>query len=655
MHTSLVTRKIPLVIRTSMVATIVASTMGACSGDAHKVATNRDANAPVADSHLFSLMPASYTGVTFENRVTDSPEVNVFKYRNHYNGGGVALGDLTGDGLPELVMTSNEHGPTLYLNEGKFRFRDITEEAGIVNNDSWTTGVTFADVNGDGLLDLYVCHAGKVAGKTRANQLFINQGLNKRGVPTFKDMAKEYGLTDGGYSTQAVFFDYDDDGDLDMFLINNSPRSVSSFGLKNTRTVRDSLGGAKLYRNDNGHFTDVSAKAGIFGSEIGFGLGVAVADVNRDGRPDIYVSNDFFERDYLYLNNGDGTFTESLDKQMPYSSYFSMGLDIADIDNDGWPDIYTTDMFPEDEQRLRTTTAFEGWDVYQAKIRNGYHKQLMRNMLQRNNGNGTFSDIGQISGVSRTDWSWSALIADFDLDGMKDVFVTNGVQKDVTSQDYITSMANQAAAEAMMAGQKVDWMKLVNAMTSTRISNYAFQNQGDMHFVNEAKAWGLDTPSFSNGAAYGDLDGDGAIDLVVNNENMESFIYRNNARTLNKDNHYLQLALQGTGMNRFAVGARVTLRAGDQQFMQEASPVRGFQSSVDPVLTFGLGGCVQIDSLTVAWPDGKTTILANVASNQRLVVKQSDAPPAEPRVAPTAIATLFTDVTAQIGLGYEHH
>jgi len=643
--------------------------LSGCAGENGSSAKTRDAQAPVVGTQLFSLLPATYTGVDFENRVSDTKDVNVFTYRNHYNGGGVALGDLTGDGLPELVMTSNEAGPKLYLNEGKFRFRDITKSAGIVNNDSWTTGVVFADVNGDGKLDLYVCHAGKEPGKTRANQLFINQGLDKDGIPSFKDKAAEYGVTDGGYSTQSVFFDSDGDGDLDLFLVNNSPRSVNSFGLKNTRNVRDSLGGAKLYRNDGGHFTDVSAQAGIYGSEVGFGLGVAISDVNRDGRPDIYVSNDFFERDYLYLNNGDGTFAESLAKEMPYSSYFSMGLDIADVDNDGWPDIYTTDMYPEDEYRLRTTTSFEGWDVYQQKIANGYHHQFMRNMLQRNNGNGTFSDIAQIAGVARTDWSWSALIADFDLDGLKDVFVSNGLQKDVTSQDYISSMANQTAAEAVMNGKPVDFLQLVNAMTSTKISNYAFHNAGELRFTNEAKAWGLDTPSFSNGAAYGDLDGDGAIDLIVNNENMESFVYRNNSRTLHPDHHFLQLSLEGAGMNRFAVGARVTLRVGEQQFMQEEAPVRGFQSSVSPVLTFGVGACAQLDSVTVEWPDGRVSVLRDVATNQRLTVKQSESTGSPRGAGATAVAGVgtqarlgagdgtfpFTDVTAQIGLGYAHH
>ncbi|GAC1646872.1 MAG: VCBS repeat-containing protein [Gemmatimonadaceae bacterium] len=598
-------------------------------------------------------MPASFTGVAFENRVSDTREQNVFTYRNHYNGGGVALGDLTGDGLPEIVLTSNEGGARLYLNEGHFRFRDVTDEAGLRSNGSWTTGVTLADVNGDGLLDIYVCHAGNEQGKHRANELFINQGVNSHGVPTFKEMAAAYGIAGGGYSTQAVFFDYDRDGKLDLLLINNSPRPVSSFGFRNTRDVRDSLGGARLYHNEGGHFVDVSEKAGILGSEIGFGLGVVVTDVNRDGWPDIYVSNDFFEHDYLYINKGDGTFVEAMERQLPHSSYFSMGLDIADINNDGWPDIYTTDMLPEDEYRLKTTTSFDKWDIYQTKLRNGYGYQFMRNMLQLNNGNGTFSDIGQMAGVARTDWSWGALIADFDLDGYKDIFVTNGIAKDLTSQDYIASLANQTAAATVAKGGRVDFLGLVNAMGSTRLSNYAFRNRGDLTFVNESRAWGLDTPSFSNGAAYADLDGDGTLDLVVNNVNQEAFVYRNNARTVRPENRFLQVRLEGEGLNRFAIGAKVTVRSGAEQFYQELEPTRGFQSSVDYVLTFGVGQRAVVDSVSVEWPDGRMSILRRVATNERLTIRQTEATAQAPaHVIP--VSPLFTDVTAQIGLEYVH-
>src|SRR2546422_691086 len=526
------------------------SLVTACSGAAGSAA------APAAGGLLFTLLPSSYTGVRFENRLTEPNALNVFTHRNFYHGGGVAIGDLTGDGLPEIVLTSNQGGTRLYLNEGKFRFRDVTDEAGLRNKDgSWTTGVTLADVNGDGRLDIYVCKAGKVQGALRANELWINQGLNAHGVPTFVEAAAACGSADTGYSTQAVFFDYDRDGDLDLLVINNSPRPVSSMPLENTRGLRDPLGGDRLYRNEGGHFVDVSAAAGIYGSEIGLGLGVVVSDVNRDGWPDIYVANDFFERDYLYINKGDGTFAERLEQEMPYISLSSMGLDIADVNNDGWPDIYVADMLPDDEHRLKTTTSFETWDRLQAELRNGFYYQFTRNMLHLNNGNGTFSDIGQMAGVARTDWSWSPLLADLDLDGYKDIYVTNGLAKDVTSQDYIAFLANRETMIQATSGGRVDFRRLVDAMSSTKLPNYAFRNRGDLTFSNESAAWGLDTPGFSSGAAYGDLDGEDRKSVVVNNVNDEAFVYRNNARTLTQ-NRFLQEAVLGERPGVVAVDER---------------------------------------------------------------------------------------------------
>jgi hypothetical protein len=607
---------------------------------------------PAAGDELFSRLPSSYTGVRFENRVVDTPDLNVFKYRNFYNGGGVALGDLTGDGLPELLLTSNLGENRLYLNEGGFRFTDVTERAGVAGKGSWATGVTFVDIDGDGWLDIHVGYAGDVEGERRANELYIHQGLNAKGVPVFAESAAAYGIADQGYTTHAVFFDYDRDGDLDLYLVNNSFRPANSFGLQNTRDVRDPSGGDKLYRNDGGRFVDVSEAAGIFGSEIGFGLGVAISDLNRDGWPDIYVSNDFFEQDYLYINDGDGTFTESITRQMPYVSLSSMGLDIADIDNDGWTEVYVADMLPEDEYRYKTIAGFESWDSYQARLRNDYHHQFTRNMLHLNRRTGSFSEIGLLAGVARTDWSWSALIADFDLDGHKDIHVTNGLQRDVTSQDYMSFLGNPRTLRESRKGERVDFLGLVGAMSSTPLPNYAFRNRGDLTFSNESAAWGLDTPGFSNGAAYGDLDGDGALDLVVSNVNQEAFVYRNNARAL-LDNRYLQIRLEGEGANRFGIGAKVTLRSGERIFFQELIPSRGFQSSVDYTLTFGVGQLDTIRSVTVEWPDGRVSVERDVPANQSLAVRQSAAlsgVPSEPATPPP----IFTDITTRTGLDFVH-
>ena len=602
---------------------------------------------------LFTLLPSSYTGVHFTNRLTDSRDLNIFKYRNYYNGGGVAIGDLTGDGLPEVVLTSNQDGPRLYLNLGHFRFRDVTEDARVVERDRWTTGVTLADVNGDGKLDIYVCHAGLKPAGARANTLYINQGVDD-GVPRFHEMAAAYGIADTGYSTQAAFFDYDSDGDLDLFLIRNSPRPVSTMAVENVRTKRDPLGGHELYRNDGDtHFTNVSERAGIYGPEMGFGLGLAVGDLNRDGRPDVYVANDFFERDYLYINRGNGAFDEVLGRALPASSYFSMGVDIADANNDGWPDIYTADMLPEDDYRLKTTSGFESWQLQAEKARAGFGHQQMQNMLQLNNGNGTFGDVGYLAGVARTDWSWAALLADFDLDGNKDIFVANGLTKDVTSQDYVAFLANDQTVLAATRGERVDFKSLIDAMGSTKLSNYAFRNMGDLRFTKVSHEWGIDQASFSNGAAYGDLDGDGALDLVVNNVNDEAFVYRNNARLQSPENRYLQVRLAGSGANPFGVGARVTLRAGETQYEQELFPTRGFQSSVDYTLTFGVGTVDTLESVIVDWPRGTSTIISPVPTNRLLTISEAKAQ--RTRGAMTRDrTTLLHNVTAEVGLDFVH-
>ncbi|MFN3841503.1 MAG: FG-GAP repeat domain-containing protein, partial [Cyclobacteriaceae bacterium] len=382
---------------------------------------------------LFELMSSAETGITFRNDLPFTSEFNIFTYRNFYNGGGVAIGDINNDGLPDIYFTNNLGDNALYLNKGNFRFEDITAKAGVAGKQAWSTGVAMADINGDGFLDIYVCNSGDIKNDNRENELFINNG-----DLTFTEQAAVWGLNDPGFSTHAAFFDYDKDGDLDVYLLNNSFKAIGSFNLmQNIRHKRDSVGGDKLYRNDGNRFTDVSVDAGIYGSVIGFGLGVTIGDLNNDGWLDIFISNDFFERDYLYLNNRNGTFKEILEQAMPSVSAASMGADMADINNDGWLDIFVTDMLPEQYERLKQITTFENWDKLMYNVRNGYHYQFTRNMLHLNNRNNTFSDISRLSGVEATDWSWGALIFDIDNDGFKDIFVANGIYKDITDLDYL--------------------------------------------------------------------------------------------------------------------------------------------------------------------------------------------------------------------------
>jgi len=561
---------------------------------------------------LFTRLPASQTGMSFENELALDDDFDVFRYRNYYNGGGVGMGDFNNDGKLDVYLTANMSENKLFLNKGNFEFKDITQSSGAGGTKAWSTGVSIVDINADGLLDIYVCNSGNIDGDDKENELFINNG-----DLTFTEQAKQYGLDDPGFSTHAVFFDYDLDGDLDCYLLNNSFRPVSSFGLTNIRHIRDELGGDKLYRNDQGKYVDVSEAAGIYGSVIGFGLGVSVSDVNADGWPDIYVSNDFFERDYLYINEGDGSFSERLTQFMGHISAFSMGTDINDINNDGLPEIYVTDMLPEKDYRLKTTTNFETYDVYKAKLENDYYEQYMRNMLHLNNGDGTFSEIGQYAGVAATDWSWGTLIADFDNDGNKEIFVTNGIYKDVTNQDFTDFLASdQQVLQAMRSG-KADFQQFVDKMPSTKLSNYMFKKTDDLKYDNVAETWGLDEPSFSNGTAYGDLDNDGDLDLIVNNVNQELFVYRNN--TNSKFNHnYLKITLKGGDQNTFGVGAQVKAYVNHKILAAENIWSRGFQSSVEPTITIGLGTHTGIDSLKVIWGPDHAQVIQHPGVNRAL-------------------------------------
>ena len=609
------------------------------------------------DSTLFTLLPSSQTGINFVNNVVYEEEFNVYTYRNFYNGAGVGVGDINNDGLADIYFCGNQEPNKLYLNKGNFVFEDITEHAGVACENVWSTGVSMVDINGDGYLDIFVCKSGSPEGENRHNELFINNGELPDGKPTlrFTESAKEYGIEDRGLSNHAAFFDYDKDGDLDCYLLNNSMNSFTAAELKkDLRNIRDINGANKLYRNEGNYFVDVSETAGIYGSAIGFGLGVTIGDVNKDGWQDIYISNDFFERDYLYINNQDGTFSEKLEEQIKEISLGSMGADMADINNDGYPEIFVTEMLPEIESRLKTKAMFETWEKYQFNVEMGYHHQFARNVLQLNNQDNTFSEIGRLAGIDATDWSWGASIWDMDNDGWKDIFVANGIFKDLLDQDYIGIYTNPNIMRSMIREEDEAILKLIDAIPSQKISNYAFKNNRDLTFQNQAQSWGLDIVSHSNGSAFGDLDNDGDLDLVVNNVNMPSFIYKNNSENL-ADHHFLQLRLTGQTPNTGAIGSQIILKAGDRMFYQELIPTRGFMSSVDPIIHFGLGDIIKIDSAIIYWPDDKMTVLTEIAVDQQIQIKQSEAAYfRQERINIEEPTCLFENISAQNLIEYQH-
>lgn len=568
------------------------------------------------EDQLFELLPARKTGIKFKNVIKETASHNALTYENLYNGGGVAVGDINNDGLEDIYFVSNMEYNKLYLNTGDFKFRDITDKAGVAGRTGWKTGVAMVDVNGDNLMDIYVCYSGKQEKDIRANQLFINQGNS-----VFEEKAQEYGLDDSSYSTQAAFFDYDKDGDLDLFLLTTNVQVITEFEFTTARDVIDPNAGDKLFRNDSGKFTEVTQEAGIKANSLGFGLGVAIADINKDGWSDIYVSNDYIEPDYLYINNGDGTFTDKLTEYLQHISHFSMGSDINDFNNDGWPDIMTLDMLPEDNKRQKLLFGPENYEKYALQVMKGFYHQNMRNMLHLNNSDGSFSEIGQFSGLSNTDWSWAPLFADFDNDGWKDLFVTNGYFRDYTNRDFLKYKGDYYF-QKLVAREKVDTLELAMSMPSTPIHNYIFKNNGDLTFTDKSQDWGFGEPGFSNGAAYVDLDNDGDLDLVVNNHNEQASVYRNYSRERGTA-HYLALKLNGDGANTSSIGAAVYVYAKDKVQFQELFPVRGYQSTVTNRLFFGLGEVDVIDSIRIEWPTGGVSHLKEIKTDQLIEISES--------------------------------
>ena len=604
------------------------------------------------DQFLFTQMESSITGINFSNDLTETDEFNMVEYLYFNNGGGVSAGDINNDGLIDLYFSANQLPNKLYLNKGNMIFDEITSSAGVAGQGNWATGVTMADVNGDGYLDIYVCNLGNYKGREGRNQLFINNG-----DLTFTDMAEDFGLAFIGFSTQASFFDFDLDGDLDMYLLNHSVHTAKNYGPSSLRQLPDPMAGDRLFRNDKNLgksiFKDITRDAGIYSSAIGYGLAASIGDINNDGHPDIYISNDFHENDYLYINQGDGTFMEKSTDMMAYSSRSSMGNDIGDINNDGLLDVMVLDMLPEKEEIRQRSGGEDSYDVYDIKRNYGYNHQFVRNTLQLNLGDAQFCEIGRLAGIFATDWSWSPLFCDLDNDGLKDIFITNGIFRRANDLDYVSFLSE----DKRMRGSDLSELSnksLYEKMPLEPLVNYVYKNNGDLTFTNNANGWGINSVSYSNGASYADLDNDGDLDVVVNNINEKAFIYRNNSNQ-QSENHFLKIRFHGDTGNPFGIGARITLYIDEAEYIGENYTTRGFLSSVPPELHFGLGSAVKIDSVDIMWPCGKRQRLFDVLSNQSISVRHDNSEFISDPGDNIDISTkLFTEASEIIGFNLEH-